>query len=92
MIPAAGAVGIDLVGALFLPFRREVGAREVVALVIALSEVAMAVEHLDAGHNPRRAIRKTCRRVSGDPKRVFAFERRVRAPEIVGSSCPGRTS
>ena len=51
---AAGAVGIDLVGALFPPWRREVGTGEVVALIIPLRELALAVENLDAVHNHRR--------------------------------------
>jgi peptide/nickel transport system substrate-binding protein len=53
---------------------RSVGSREVVALVITLRELAVAVEHLDAGHNPRWAIRETRRRERGDGKRVFAFD------------------
>src|SRR5262252_4161644 len=81
----AGAVGIDLIGARFPPWRREVGSCIVVALVITLREVAMAVEHLDAIDNPRRTIRKG---EAGNAERVFALECRVRAPEIVGTSCP----
>ena len=53
---------------------RSVGSREVVALVITLRELAVAVEHLDAGHNLRWAIRETRRRERGDGKRVFAFD------------------
>ena len=49
---AAGAVGIDLVSALFLPWRREVVARE------TLGEVALAVEHLDAVDDLRRRRRR----------------------------------
>src|SRR6516162_5108353 len=71
---AAGAVGIDRIGALFLPWRREVVARDVVALVITLREVAMAVEHLDAiynSHNIRRAVREASRRVTRNAEGVF---------------------
>src|SRR5271167_157668 len=89
---AAGAVRSDLIGAGFPPWRREVGSRVVVALVITLREVAMAVEHLDAVDNPRRTIRKTRRGVVGYAERVFALERCVRAPEIVASACPGDTT
>src|SRR5215470_10584156 len=89
---AARTVRIDLMGAGFLPWRREVGSREVVALVITLREVAPAIEYLDAGHNFRRTIRKTGRGVADDAKGVFAFEHRVRASEIVGSSSPGRAA
>src|SRR5258708_1295858 len=82
---AASAVGFDLVGAGFLPWRREVVAREVVAAVITLGEIAPAVEYLDPGHNPRRTIRKIWWSVSRDAEGVFALQRRVRAPEIVCS-------
>src|SRR5271155_2355782 len=42
----ARAVGIDRVGACFLPFRREFG-RDAVADVITLCEIAVAVKNLD---------------------------------------------
>src|SRR6266404_2151656 len=89
---AASAVGFDLVGAGFLPWRREVVAREVVAAVITLGEIAPAVEYLDPGHNPRRTIRKIWWSVSRNAESVFALQRRVRAPEIVGSPRPSRTA
>src|SRR5215467_14674322 len=90
---AAGAVGIDRVAPGFLPWWREVGSRVVVSLVITLRKIATAVEHLDAiynTHNIWRAVREAGRRVSGNAEGVFALECRVRASEIVGSSCPGR--
>src|SRR6516225_3092483 len=93
---AAGAVRVDLIGAGFLPRRREVGSREVVASVITLREVAMAVEHLDAGDDLRRRRQRTVRkrgaRLGGSPGPVFAFEGRVGAPEIVTSSRPSGTA
>ena len=76
---AAGAVRIDLIGTGFLPWRREVRSREVVASVITLREVAPAVEYLDAGRDRRS-------RVVGNAEGVFAFERRVRAA-VIASAC-----
>src|SRR6516165_1111736 len=86
----ASTVGIDGISALFLPWRRELGGNTV-ADVIALGQMAPAVEKLDARYNLRRAGRQTCRSVGRDPERVFAFERRVRAAEIVIPSRPSRT-
>jgi hypothetical protein len=51
---AAGAVRIDQIGAGFPPCRRKVGAREVVALVITLRQIAVTVEDLDTGDDLRR--------------------------------------
>src|SRR5215469_15147015 len=92
---AAGAVGIDRVAPGFLPWWREVGSRVVVSLVITLRKIAMAVEHLDAiynTHNIWRAVREAGRRVGGYAERVFALERRIRAPVVVRASRPGHTA
>src|SRR5271170_1714903 len=83
---AARAVGIDPIGTPFLPCRCESG-WNAVAYVIALCEVAVAVENFHTRDYLRRTIRKTCRGICGDAERVFALQRRVRAAEIVASSC-----
>src|SRR6516162_343092 len=85
---AAGGVGIDGVGAGFLPFRREIGLAcraKTIAPVIALSEPAATVEDLDARRNRWWTVWKTWRGIGGDAKRVFALQRSVRAPEIVAA-------
>src|ERR1700730_2054083 len=84
---APSAVGIDLISTRFLPFRRKirfVHRSKAVAYVITLGQMAPAVEDLDPGHNLRDDEVRGAESVS-------ALERRVRAAEIVASSCPRPT-
>jgi len=83
---AAGAVGINVIGAAFLSLRAKIGLVEypkTITGVIALGEFALAVKDRNPGDDLRRTVRKSCRRIGGDAKRVFALERRVRATKIV---------
>lgn len=92
---AARAVGIDIVGAGLLPFRRKIGLAprsKGVAIVVTLCESAVAVEYLYPGYNGGWTVRKTRWCIRRNAKRVFAFQRRVGAAEIFGAARPSRTA
>src|ERR1700757_2078522 len=72
---AARAVGIDRVGAGFLPFRCEIGLAcqsKAVASIVALREITLAVIIPDTRPNTWRTIRKTRRGVGSNAEGVFA--------------------
>src|ERR1700730_9033998 len=83
---AACAVGINRVGAGFLPFWREIGLAcrpKAVAPVITLRKSALPVIIPNPRRNRWWAIRQARRSVGGNAEGVFALKRRVRATVIV---------